>query len=273
MICAGAKILHPFFIAAILAAMKNALAKEDSLAREKRLFSKNSHQGFSAFFRPLRRGIGLRSLRRHWGKRVFCGRLVSDALYHGIWGSGDDESKNYTWKTFAPLLNQKDHYTIKAVDYTKENAYSFDDLRIRKKLTDSITIILGKIRARKLAAKKVDIVVHSMGGLVVRSFCAKYPDACKRSIHKLITIDTPHYGSALADWLLLHEMDPVVFYRKLQIVDYSEEERKEQRDDCDAKVDSFITGGSAFQTLGSYSPSVEPHYSGPRKLDSKKPST
>ena len=81
--------------------MEKALAKEDPLTREKRLFSKNSHQGFSAFFGPLRRGVGVRSLRRHWGKRVFYGKPVLDALYHGIWGSAA------SWDKFKPMLKAK----------------------------------------------------------------------------------------------------------------------------------------------------------------------
>jgi hypothetical protein len=150
----------------------------------------------------LRRGIFLRSLRGHWGKPIFLEKLAKASRYHGIWGSGDDESKDYTWKTFAPLLNQKDHYIIKAVDYTKENAFSFDNSAIRKKLTDNIRDALDEISDQKLAAQKVDVVSHSMGGLVVRSFCKDNPDACKRGIRKMITIDTPHFGTPLAQFLL-----------------------------------------------------------------------
>ena len=58
----------------------------------------------------------------------------------GIWGDGFpgevnpltnkfEDNPNYTWKSFN--LNQQGHYTIKAVDYTKENAYSFDNSAIK----------------------------------------------------------------------------------------------------------------------------------------------
>jgi pimeloyl-ACP methyl ester carboxylesterase len=90
------------------------------------------------------------------------------------------------------------------VDYHDLNANAFDDTEIRRRLVNAITKGLDKIHAQKLAAQKVDVVAHSMGGLVVRSFCADKPDECKRNIRKMITIDTPHRGSELADWLLVY---------------------------------------------------------------------
>jgi pimeloyl-ACP methyl ester carboxylesterase len=138
-------------------------------------------------------------------------------LIHGLWGSGashvqnpltgkDEENPNYTWKSFD--LNQQGHYTVKAVDYSKENAYSFEHSDIRKKLKNTIKEVLGEVRDQKLAAQKVDVVSHSMGGLVVRSFCADQPDECKNSIRKLITIDTPHQGSELANLVVNAHAQP-----------------------------------------------------------------
>ncbi len=39
----------------------------------------------------------------------------------------------------------------------------------------------------------IDIVAHSMGGLVVREILRSYPDAARR-IRRLVTLGTPHYG-------------------------------------------------------------------------------
>ncbi len=39
----------------------------------------------------------------------------------------------------------------------------------------------------------IDIVAHSMGGLVVREILRTYPDAARR-IRRLVTLGTPHYG-------------------------------------------------------------------------------
>ena len=90
------------------------------------------------------------------------------------------------------------------VDYSVNglNAASFDDPTIRTILKDTIENALDTISSQNLAGRKVDIVAHSMGGLVVRSFCEKEKDFCKESIRKLITIDTPHQGSELANLLV-----------------------------------------------------------------------
>jgi pimeloyl-ACP methyl ester carboxylesterase len=129
--------------------------------------------------------------------------LPPTTVLHGIWGDGrpkvaGKDNDNYTWKGF----NLGQHYTILPVDYSDKNANAFDDSDIILKLTTAITDALDDVSDRKIAVQKVDVVAHSMGGLVVRSFCAKNPDACKNSIRKLITIDTPHEGSPLAQFLL-----------------------------------------------------------------------
>jgi hypothetical protein len=172
----------------------------------------------------------------HWESSSFCDLPAVARLEHGIWGSGDEENSNYTWKTFTPLLKKQGYETIISVDYTKQNAHAFDDSKIMEKLKDAIDKALGKIGSQNVAGQKVDIVAHSMGGLVVRSFCAQNLDFCKDHIRKLITIDTPHLGSELADLLLIY---------------------RDQRDKfpsspvCRTKVNIFIKGNEYFE--------IDPH--------------
>jgi len=66
--------------------------------------------------------------------------------------------------------------------------------------------LVDDVRAEATAVSQVDVVAHSMGGLVARAIAAA--DTDKRaenfghgSIHKLITLATPHWGSRIA-----HEM-------------------------------------------------------------------
>lgn len=71
---------------------------------------------------------------------------------------------------------------------------------------------LRKMHDKGYASNRVDYVCHSMGGDVARTIINKYQDAYRPSpgssgyknydsgfIHKLITINTPHNGSYLAD--------------------------------------------------------------------------
>jgi hypothetical protein len=63
-----------------------------------------------------------------------------------------------------------------------------------------------------IAASQVDIVAHSMGGLMARGF-VQQPDYkgkenyMKGSIHRLITIGTPHFGGHLSKFLYEHSDD------------------------------------------------------------------
>ena len=139
-------------------------------------------------------------------KECFSGRV---AVSPGIWGDGSPDyngepNPNYTWKEFEPLLKKEGYETIIVVDYSGDglNAASFDHPTISTILKDAIEKALATISSQNLAGRKVDIVAHSMGGLVVRSFCEKEKDFCKESIRKLITIDTPHTGSELANLLV-----------------------------------------------------------------------
>ncbi len=69
---------------------------------------------------------------------------------------------------------------------------------------------LGKAATGGMAARTVDVVAHSMGGLVTRYFTSTYgPQPAGplpvNPIHKLITIGTPHEGSPLAATLLQNQ--------------------------------------------------------------------
>lgn len=43
------------------------------------------------------------------------------------------------------------------------------------------------------------VVGHSMGGLVLRAWCASTPQAAQR-VHRMVTIGTPHQGTWMARW-------------------------------------------------------------------------
>jgi len=133
------------------------------------------------------------------------------AVSPGLWGNGRPTLKgkpnpNYTWKTFEPLLRQQGYDTIVSVDYTAENDHSFDDEAIQKNLGDTVNAVLNDLGKKGIVAGKLDIVAHSMGGLVTRFFCQnkETKDICRDSVRKFITIDTPHFGSELADLLLIY---------------------------------------------------------------------
>lgn len=145
-------------------------------------------------------------------------------LVHGVWsdwrawGFFEDHARNLGFD-ICPMCR---------VDYgSAQPAASFDPLtRIRsdqyavRNLITSVELALREKRRAGIAAAQVDVVGHSMGGLIARSR-VRFPFAPYRTpasynrgaFHKIVTFGTPHHGSPLADWLVEHRCD------QLQIVD------------------------------------------------------
>lgn len=66
--------------------------------------------------------------------------------------------------------------------------------------------MVRRMRDRGYACNQLDYVAHSMGGLIIRYAETEYPDEYKAQVnydqgyvHKLITINSPHWGSSFAD--------------------------------------------------------------------------
>jgi pimeloyl-ACP methyl ester carboxylesterase len=132
-------------------------------------------------------------------------------LVHGLWMNSDN-----TWiKTnFANSLASYDFYYAFA-DYEKHHSETFDpcDKEFGNYGIDSIRNTIRKTLQDYhhflIAASQVDIISHSMGGLMARGF-VQQPDYkgkgnyMKGSIHRLITIGTPHLGGPLSRYLQEH---------------------------------------------------------------------
>jgi hypothetical protein len=63
---------------------------------------------------------------------------------------------------------------------------------------------------KKIAATQIDAIAHSMGGLIFRKYIngpnyKRDDNYQKGDVHKLITVDTPHFGSPLANYLFDNE--------------------------------------------------------------------
>jgi pimeloyl-ACP methyl ester carboxylesterase len=139
-------------------------------------------------------------------------------LIHGLWMNSDN-----TWVTtsFADKLTKNGFYYAFA-DYEEHNSETFDpcDKVFGNYGIDSIrnTVhkILGEYHHFSIAASQVDIIAHSMGGLMARGF-VQQPDYrvkenyMKGSTHRLITIGTPHFGGPLSRFLYEH-IDDWYFY-------------------------------------------------------------
>lgn len=81
------------------------------------------------------------------------------------------------------------------VDYEGENEYTFT--ANNSVIPDAIEEITGNMLKMKIAVKKVDLVGHSMGGILSRLY--HQSSTYKSDVNRIITICTPHAGSHLGD--------------------------------------------------------------------------
>jgi triacylglycerol esterase/lipase EstA (alpha/beta hydrolase family) len=148
-------------------------------------------------------------------------------LVHGLWMNSDN-----TWITTNFTNRLTDNGFIYAfADYESHNSETFDPYAIKTigdkpfgnygidSIRNTIHNILKVYNSFSIAASQVDIVAHSMGGLMARGFVQqddyKVPDNfMKGSIHRLITIGTPHFGGPLSKFLYEHRDDLYCFFNE-----------------------------------------------------------
>jgi pimeloyl-ACP methyl ester carboxylesterase len=137
----------------------------------------------------------------------FLLELPPVVLVHGLWGTPD------TWAKFKRLISAE-HQSVVLADYSKTSADTYSDPGTQKSFRCAIRQALAEAHRDGVVATRVDVVAHSMGGLVARAYARRpaYRTAAnymQGEINRLVTIGTPHAGTELADWLLAHIDIPV----------------------------------------------------------------
>ncbi len=119
-------------------------------------------------------------------------------LVHGVWSSGG------TWNEFTTGLKEQLIGLQPCVaDYGPSNGGTVS-YNTQIVLPQAFRCLREFKKSQNAAAGQLDFIVHSMGGLISNSM-PQYPALFQGTatygagyIHKLITIDTPYYGSPLA---------------------------------------------------------------------------
>jgi pimeloyl-ACP methyl ester carboxylesterase len=120
-------------------------------------------------------------------------------LLHGVWSDLD------TWKW---PLQRDENFVVLAQSYKDTNSARFAVNLDKPRL--GIQGALDVLRFKGIAVTQADFVGHSMGGILGRLYSGEFngtkyyrdDNLHAGDIHKLITLDTPHAGSELADWLV-----------------------------------------------------------------------
>lgn len=119
------------------------------------------------------------------------------AMIHGLWGepSGFADMEEQ-------LVSSNNYYSdlLKKVDYSSTHASSFSTNQYV--VETAVEELIEACVKLKIAAGKCDIVCHSMGGLLSRTYIQDAGYAPRKDVNKLITCNTPHAGSQFANFLL-----------------------------------------------------------------------
>ncbi len=137
---------------------------------------------------------------------------------HGLYG---DEStfnvmKNrfLNEKIYPKTSNSNSSPLLYQIDYKGTNSSSF--ITNRKQVNNGINIVLKHAREQKFSAGKVILIGHSMGGILGRLYLQNsWPEVKYRNdIAKMITLNTPHYGTQFANW----SIDNLTIYDVIQSI-------------------------------------------------------
>ena len=94
-----------------------------------------------------------------------------------------------------------DGYTgdiVQMVDYKSSNVLKFDHNQYIDPVVDrNLTEMYERLLSKGIVSSKYDLVGHSMGGILSRLYAQK---TNPYAVRKIITLDTPHFGSQLADF-------------------------------------------------------------------------
>jgi pimeloyl-ACP methyl ester carboxylesterase len=130
---------------------------------------------------------------------------------HGLWGNKKSLLFHQTvLAQMAPWSSYPDQ--LVAVGYP--GAASFYLPESLSDMGTDVTTILGAVKSKGIVVGRVDVVAHSMGGLLVRAYSSgtctttgyrSLKNRCQGQFHTIVTLDTPEAGSGLATYLLANQ--------------------------------------------------------------------
>ena len=127
-------------------------------------------------------------------------------LVHGVWSDPEGSWENTGFKQSLECHG----FWVATVDYKEHNAKTFDPYAEPEignpaiaALKSRILEVLDRCNKQHISVSKVDIIAHSMGGLIARGLCQQNGYKAKENymkgqIRRLITIGSPHFGAGLA---------------------------------------------------------------------------
>ena len=127
-------------------------------------------------------------------------------LVHGLWGKQASLQHVKDYLTARSPWNKRAEL-VQAIQY--EGDLAFDTPLVAAALNTAVKNQIQRLDADRIVGGRVDLVAHSMGGLVARHFALLAGFRAPRNrgqgqFHQIITLDTPETGSELATYLYEH---------------------------------------------------------------------
>ena len=114
-------------------------------------------------------------------------------MVHGLWSDGAAYNDMYDFLLGSMEYEPSQLYKA---DYKSTNDASFS---INSHVVPSA---VSSLISGTPSCGKVDVVCHSMGGILTRLYMSSPLFTVNNDIHRVITCNTPHAGSQMANWLL-----------------------------------------------------------------------
>ncbi|HEX5001540.1 MAG TPA: T9SS type A sorting domain-containing protein [Bacteroidia bacterium] len=127
-------------------------------------------------------------------------------MVHGLWGDRDAfkefemellVTNLYPGNVFSNDVNYQTNFLTLRLDYKSTNDVYFNQNRFV--IINGRTDLFYKARQNYFSCGKLVVIAHSMGGVLARLYLQS--SNYKGEIQKLLTVNTPHYGSQMANYL------------------------------------------------------------------------
>ena len=121
-------------------------------------------------------------------------------MIHGLWS----DASAFAGMEQELTASQYEAFQLYRLDYRGTNDSSF--MVNYARVADGIDAVIQQGADADLAAGKVDLVTHSMGGVLSRLYIQN--PGYEHEVHRIVTCNTPHAGSQMANLLLDRSFDP-----------------------------------------------------------------
>jgi hypothetical protein len=116
-------------------------------------------------------------------------------MIHGLWSSGDEAffKMKYNFVITQKIYNSNE---ITVVNYPNDVPLASN----MNQIINEFKIAIYNYNDRGISCGKADVVAHCMGGVLTRLYLQN--PRYNHDINKLITLNTPHWGSQMANFVL-----------------------------------------------------------------------